>query len=312
LTAPLSGVDRATLLITLGEYTRELTLDNDGSRSIGEQAAGLTEGSETPAMLLARAKAQVLIWSCVWKKEPALATAIAESTLLLFDQVKKSAPSLEPEDLWEISFDSAELNSTLGQFDIASWQAEQAVLSAPDRNQELNSLCQLGAIYRLAGRIVESREILTRAIRLADVPAFTLVPSYYELALTESALGKAAEARAKIRRAIDILQSDPTPPSHHLPDFLRFYADISYEMDDIEEAMGSFQAASDAYPTSDPEHWGCLLWVASLQFTQGDLDSASVNAERVRQSSFATVERREEAVALLAEIEKFAHREPRC
>jgi hypothetical protein len=77
-------------------------------------------------------------------------------------------------------------------------------------------------------------------------------------------------------------------------------------MDDEEEAMRSYQAASDAYPATDPEHWGCLLWVASLQFTQGDLDSASENAERVRQSSFATLGRREEAVALLAEIAKYS------
>jgi len=147
--------------------------------------------------------------------------------------------------------------------------------------------------------LTEAREALARAVRVPDVTALALVRPYNELALTEEALGKKAEARAKVRKAIDILQSDPTLPRGYLPDLFREDGYISYELDDIEEAAKSFKAAVDSYSAADPRHWNSLMWLARCDYDLGQLEAARTSATLVKQSPVASEEDRASADWLL-------------
>jgi tetratricopeptide (TPR) repeat protein len=302
LTAPLGDVDRAIVLITLGWYINSITWDRDEPQALGEQALALTQGDEAPATLFVRAKAQALISDCAWRAEPVRARAIAESALSLFDRVLRTGSSLDPAALWESYFESARRNCGLGRFEEACKLAEQALRTASDRNQELNSLIELGAFQREAGRLEESRGTLTKAIRVPGAVPFALVRPYFELGQTEAAMGKAAEARAKLRRAIEILQSDPVLPQGYLPELLRITGDVSYDMGDIEEAARLFRAATEAYAITEWPYWTSLLWLAVCQVDLGELGPARINAERVVQSPLAADDQRKQARELLQEI----------
>jgi hypothetical protein len=144
---------------------------------------------------------------------------------------------------------------------------------------------------------------LTRAIRFPDAPEYGLTRPYYELALTERELGKIAEARAKIRRAIEIIESDPAFPRASLPQFRELYSCYSFELEDFEEAAKSYQAEADWYALADSRHWTSLLWLAHSQRELKQFAVARKNAELVKQSRFTSKEDRAGAEELLRWIE---------
>jgi TolA-binding protein len=120
--------------------------------------------------------------------------------------------------------------------------------------------------------------------------------------LTEEEMGKHAEARSKFRKILDFLRSDPSLPRANLPAMLRTLGYISYEMDDVEDAAKSFQAAADAHPAADPLHWSCLLWTARCQYDLGQTEAARANAALVKESPIASRDDRDDADALLQEL----------
>ncbi len=302
--AVVSGdVNRASLLISYGWYLFSIAGDVIEPKALGEQALALTQGDDKRETLLARAKAQGLISEFGFGTEPGRAAQLAESALSLFYQVLREDMSAEPTARWEALTDSARLECLLGRFDEALEWAQMALKSTPDKDAEGDSLTELGAIQRQARRFVEARETLSKAIRLPNAAPFLLTRTYFELSLTELALGKAAEARAKLRRAIEIIQDDAAIPKWHLPELLRLSGDISYDMADFEEAARSFRAATEAYAITEPPYWTSLLWLAYCQIELGEVQSARTNAERVSRSLAASDDERKKAIELLAETQ---------
>ena len=131
---------------------------------------------------------------------------------------------------------------------------------------------------------------------------WALVRLYSELGWTERALGKHAEARAKFRKAIEILQEHPALPRDGLPELLRFYGELSYELEDMEEAARSYQSAADQYAATDPLHWNSLLWFAYSQRALGQNAAARENANLIKRSPIASGEDRANADVLLEAI----------
>jgi len=299
LDLPFGNVERAVLLTALGWYGNAVTGGRDESRALGEQAAALTEGLDTCEALAARAKAQALVADCGWLDDPVRSEEIAASALALFDRVLEADRLPASVDRYELLFESARVNCLLRRFEEGARRCGQALQAASDKYQECNSLVELGTIYRESGRLTEAREAFTRAVRVPDVAPLALVRPYYELGLTERALGKKAEARAKVRKGIDILQSDPALPRRYLPQLFLEEGCVSYELDDIEEAAKSFKAATDSFSVADPLHWSCLLWLARCDYDLGQLEAARTSATLVKQSPVASEEDRASADWLL-------------
>jgi tetratricopeptide (TPR) repeat protein len=185
------------------------------------------------------------------------------------------------------------------RFDEAVTRCGQAKQYASDAAQRFSCLVELGAIYHAAGRLTEARKTLQEAVTWPGASPSELFRPYHELGLTESEMGKNAEARSKLRKALDILRNDPDVPRAHAPELLRTIGYISYEMDDVEEAARAFRAAADAYSAMDPVHWNCLVWAAGCQRELGQTDDARANAALVKGSPLASKDDREDADALL-------------
>jgi tetratricopeptide (TPR) repeat protein len=217
---------------------------------LGEQAVALTEGFETTESLIAGAMAQNLIVDCVWSTDSARSTEAAMSALSLFRQVTNSCATLDNKTLYDIHFAAANLNCLLGRTDEAVRQCEQAIQLAGDHAETHYCVVALGAIYRTAGRLAEAKATLAKATKSPGVAPHSLVRPYYELGLTELALGKLPEARAKVQKALEILQDDPALPRVELPDLLYSIAEISYELGDFDGAAKANQALVDFYPSS--------------------------------------------------------------
>ena len=302
LAGPLQPIDRAALLVTLGWYLTTMTHEVTEPRILAEQAITLIEGIETTEALFVRAKARSLMASCASRGDLDAAMKLASSALCILDEVLKRTASTDAIPAHEALLEAARLNCLLGRFEEAAERCAQAIRTAPDKEQELNCLIELGTILRDSGHLFEARETLNKAIGGFDAPPWALVRPYYELGLTERALGKLAEARAKIRKVIDILQSDPKLPRGYMSEGLRVTASISYGIGDFESAETSFREAVDSYPTTDPLHWNCLLWLARCQCDLGQFDIARTNAQSVEKSQVASESDREDAGWLLREI----------
>jgi tetratricopeptide (TPR) repeat protein len=205
-------------------------------------------------------------------------------------------------DLYEALLEAAQLNYLVERFDEAVARCGQAQRFASESAEELGCLVELGAIYRVAGRLTEARKVLQEAVRWPDASPFVVFRAYHELGLAESEMGKHAEARSKLRKSLDILRNSPDLPRAHAPELLRTVGYISYEMDDVEDAARSFLAAADAYPATDPLHWNCLLWNARCQYDLGQTEAARANAALVRGSPIASKDDRADAVALLKQL----------
>jgi tetratricopeptide (TPR) repeat protein len=302
LAAPMTGIARATLLTSLGWYINVTTYDVDEPLVLAERAIAATEGLATDDALLARAMATSLIASCVSRTDPAQAREFAASALLLLNPILDSGALRDSTALYEASLEAARLNYLLGRFDEAVVRCGQAQRFASDAAQGLDCLVELGTIYRGAGRLTEARKILQEAVAWPGASPFVLVRPYHELGLTEEEMGKHAEARSKFRKILDFLRSDPSLPRANLPAMLRTLGYISYEMDDVEDAAKSFQAAADAHPAADPLHWSCLLWTARCQYDLGQTEAARANAALVKESPIASRDDRDDADALLQEL----------
>jgi tetratricopeptide (TPR) repeat protein len=302
LQAPLTGVARATLLTSLGWYINATTHDVDEPLALAEQALAATEGMATDDALLARAKATSLTASCVSRTDTDRAKEIAASALLLLNPILDSGALRDSTALYEASLEAARLNSLVERFDEAATRCAQAQQLVSDAAQRQSCLIELGDIYHEAGRLTEARKTLQEAIKGPDTSPFQLLRPYYELGLTEQEMGKHAEARSKFRKILDFLRSDLSLPRANLPAMLRTLGYISYEMDDVEDAAKSFQAAADAHPAADPLHWHCLAWAARCQSDLGEIEAARANAALVKESSTASKEDRESADALLQEL----------
>jgi tetratricopeptide (TPR) repeat protein len=190
----------------------------------------------------------------------------------------------------------------LGRFDEAVARCGQAQGFASDAAEGLDCLVELGIIYRGAGRLTEARKILQAPVTWPGVSPFELLRSYDELGPTERELGKYAEARSTLRKALDILESHPALPRARVPDLLRTVGYVSFEMDDMEDAAKSFQAAADAYPATDPLHWHCLVWTARCQRELGQTEAAKRTTALGKGSPLASRDDRDDAVALLQEL----------
>jgi len=300
--APFTGVARATLLTALGLYINATTHDVDEPLALAERALAATEGLATDEALLARAMATSLIASCVSRTDTGRAQEIAAAALSLFNPILDSGALRDESALYDAFLEAAGLNYLLGRFDEAATRCGQAEQFASDTAQRQSCLIELGTIYREAGRLTEARKTLQEAVTWPDASPFELLRPYYELGLTEQEMGKYAEARSKFRKVLDFLRSDPSLPRANLPAMLRTLGYISYEMDDVEDAAKSFQAAADAHPAADPLHWHCLAWAARCQSDLGEIEAARANAALVKESPTASKEDRESADALLQEL----------
>jgi MalT-like TPR region len=290
---PFPNLPRAALLTSLGWNVIYVTNNWEESLSLGEQAVALTEGLETIESLIARAKAQNLIADCVSSTDSARATEVAMSALSLFGQVTNSCATLDNQTLYDVHFVAAHLNSLLGRTEEAVTQCAQAIQLAADDAEAHSCVVELGAIYRTAGRLAEARETFAKATKSAGVAPYSLVRPYWELGLTERALGKLPEARAKLQKAVELLQNDPAIPRVYLPELLGPIAEISYELGDFDGAAKANQALVDFCPSSDPLHWRSLLWLGQCQRDLGQLEMARINADRIAESSLAPEEDRE-------------------
>jgi tetratricopeptide (TPR) repeat protein len=220
----------------------------------------------------------------------------------ILNRVLESDSLLDGVDRYDAFLAAAHVNRLLRRFDEASRRCEEALGAASDKSERLNALYALGTIYRMAGRLTDAREVFQKAIRFGAA-SFWLVRAYYELGLMERDMGKFAEARAKIRRAIEILQSDPTLLRGQLPELFVLYGHLSYELEDTEEAVRSFQSAFNSSLENCPFHWNSLLWIARCQYDSGQLQSARKSAAQVEQSRFASDEERSIANELIHNID---------
>jgi tetratricopeptide (TPR) repeat protein len=299
---PFDNVTRATLLYALGNYVHTATGTSEEPRKLGQQALKLTQGVKTTVASIARAKAQFLVAECVYIDDSSLARQLAASALSSLDQILEEDAIPESGDRLEVLLATARLNCLLGRFDEASRRYTAAFQASRDRMEELYSLIELGTCYREAGRLNEAERVFIDAIAYKDTPPFGLIRPYYELGLIQSDLGKKAEARAKVRKAIDLLQTHPALPRHRLSDLLRSYGEISYDLEDMDEAVRSFQSAVNEYAATDPMHWNSLLWLAYAQRALGQNEDARKNAMLVKRSLAASSEDRAHADALLEAI----------
>ncbi len=269
---------------------------------MGQQAIRLTQGLETWDGLIARAKAQALLAECAWPDDGDLVEELATSARHILDHVLESDSLPDGVDRYEALLEVARVNSLLGQFDDACRRCEEALEAASDESERLYALYDLGSNYRMARRLTGAREVFQRAIGLKPT-SFWLVRAYYELGLIERDMGRLAEARGKIRKAIEILQSDPTLLRRQLPEFFLLYGHLSYELEDTEEAARSFQIAVTSSPANGRVHLDSLLWIARSQYDLGQLKNARTNAAQVEHSPFATDEERSIASELIHNID---------
>src|SRR5262249_43495876 len=245
---PLAPIDKANVLIALGWYLIELSHDAREPLELGQQAASLTNGLPSSEALVAQAEAEALIASCYSLAGSPRALEAAESALTLLRRVLDEYPNPGDKILYDVHLQSARLNCLLNRTDDAIAHCEQARELASGRMDTIACLTELGIIYRDRGRLQDAREILFRATMIPGASANDLVRPYFELGLTEQALGELPEARAKLRRAVSILQEDPALPQGHLPHLLRAIGDVSFSLQDLESASEAFRAASQAYP----------------------------------------------------------------
>lgn len=137
----------------------------NGSRNLGEalllgrQAAALTQATETPTSLLTCANAQGLIAYCISRTDREGARDSAISALALFEQVANTGTSLDDSTIYNIHFDAARLNCMLGREAEALRCCEEALKLAPDENEIVSCMSELGSIYQRQGRSTEARQI---------------------------------------------------------------------------------------------------------------------------------------------------------
>ena len=302
LLLPLTEASRAATLTLLGWYVYDATGDRKEPVSLGLMAVALTEGLESIEAVLAKAKALSLIADCTWIADPSRSTDAATLALPLFARVIENTPPGDRETRYEIQLQSAILSCLLQRTDDASIQCREALQLASNQAQRVECLTELGFIERTAGLLVDARETLTNAIHSDGVAAEALVRPYYELGITEEALGKLPEARAKFRSAVTILQDDPALPRAYLPELFRLIGAVSYELDDMEEAAVMYGLAVESYSVRDPFYWSSLSWLAYCQWNLGQLDAARANFERLVRSSAAAEDVRETANFVLRSV----------
>jgi len=298
---PFTGVARARLLTSLGWYVNAVTQDRNEPRSLAREAAALTDGIDTGDALIANAKSKTLLAECSWVDDRVRAEDAATSAIGLFERIQISGCLLEKIERYEVLLESARLHRLLGHFEQSIALCQQAIEIASNRNDQLSAQIELGTTYRNAGRLSEARQAFRTAVASAS-PPFGLVRAYFELGLVENDLGRTGEGRAKVRKAIEILESDARLPRADLPEFLRVYGYMSYDLGDLESAAGALKAAADSYPLTDPFHWSSLLWLARCQFDLGEHELARANAKLVSHSPVATDEDRADADHLLASM----------
>jgi tetratricopeptide (TPR) repeat protein len=304
---PFDDATRASLLVALGWYMYGVGGDVTELRALGERALKLTERPETIEASVARAKALYLVAECAFPDNLTLVGESAVSALSILEPLLETHELPKSSNRYELLITTAGLDELLGRFDAASQRCREAFEAASDRNQKLDSLVELGTANRLAGRLHEARKIFAEAILYRDVSPWALVRPYYELGQIEKALGMHAEARAKLREAIDILQRHPALPRGQLSELFRLSGEISYGLEDLEEAVRSFQSAVEQSADTDPLHWNSLLWLAYSQNSLGQNDSARDNASLVKYSLAAVDEDRAGAEVLLGALRSRAN-----
>ena len=298
LNSQYEPVPRATLLTTLGWYVNGVTRDRVEPRTLAEQAVAITANLESCDAVIARAKANTLLAECAWIDDRAHAEVAAAAGLGLFKRVQTDKCLNDPGASYQVLLELVHLNRLLSHFEIAVKDCQEAVDIAPNENDRVNALIELGTTFRDAGQLNEARDAFKRAITL-NAPPFGRVRPYYELGLVEWDLGKVAEGRAKVQKAIDILESDSRLPRAELPEFLRIFGSMSYDLEDFEVAARAFGQAAELYPESDALHWNSLYWLACCQGYLGRYESATTNAILVRESRLASDEDRAKANELL-------------
>jgi tetratricopeptide (TPR) repeat protein len=302
LRLPLSDLSRGTLLILMGWNLISATDDLEEALSLAEQAAALSRGLKGSRATITRAKAQTLIAYCVWKTDSTRAADAAISALSEFAQITDSCEILDSETLYEIHFEAAKLNCALGRTEEAEKRCEQALRLAHGRTEAHRCVVELGTIFFTAGRLTEARESFAKAANSLGATPYARVRPYYELGLTERALGKLPEARAKLRKALEILQEDTSLSRVFVPDILHSITEISYELGDLDGARTASLALVDLYPETNPRYWLSLQWLAKCQWDLGQLEIARTNLEQIAESSLAPEDQREHAKAVLPRL----------
>ncbi len=292
---PFPDLARAVLLTSLGWRVREITGDTAEPLLLGEQAMALTQTGETTEALIARAGAQHLFADCAWNVDSTLAIQAATDALSLFERVIGASEALPDRKLYEIYFEASRLNKLLGRGKEALEQCERALRYAQDETERVFCKIGQGTILRHDGRLEEAREIFMSATKSSGLPVHLLVHTYYELGLAERALGKLPEARAKHQSALRILQDDPALPRCYMQEseLLHSVAEISYELGDFDTAAKEYRVLVESYPSTDPLHWYCLVWVTQCQLDMRQFEAARSNAERIAASSVASEDQRE-------------------
>jgi tetratricopeptide (TPR) repeat protein len=166
---PFTDPARADISISLGWILIDGNRDLDEALLLGRQAAALTQATETTASLLTRANAQSLIAYCISMTDREGARDSAISALALFEQVANAGASLDISTIYNIHFDAARLNCVLGREAEALRCCEEALKVAPDENEIVLCMSELGSIYQRQGRLTEARRILASATTYLDV-----------------------------------------------------------------------------------------------------------------------------------------------
>src|SRR5579883_3478522 len=202
LTVPLQDTARAILLTSLAWHLYSIADETAEPIELARQAAELTEGNELCEARAAYASAKALTAEAILQADPESATSIAKTALLLLEDVLATGCPRHPVLASEALIQSARMNCLLERFGEAARRYEQALRSATDASSEFFALTGLGGTYRDDGRLSEARATLMKAVQFRDIPPHWLLAAYYELGLTEMKMGKNAEARAKLQKAL--------------------------------------------------------------------------------------------------------------
>ncbi len=238
---------------------------------------------------------------------PELALALAEHADRLCDQARDAEAlrylaraeailnlRLDKTDDARIALDLAQANYWRLRGDPRGLEHARAAaamlrLRAPSQRL-LNSLLMLGSLERMAGRLEPAASALREAIAAAPTlpggAASALPTIHLELAITESARGKAAAAEAEMRRALALAEANAGPTGYAAVVIESRLAQFLYEHDrnrDSLEVLRSSHARLDQWgesPTKDSATVPILLIEAIARRQYGHVEESLRLVER--------------------------------
>jgi tetratricopeptide (TPR) repeat protein len=235
------------------------------------------------------------------------ATKEATSALSLLGPLTENRIVVDDETLAEAHFTSAGLYRLLGEMDAASKHCHEALRLALTDRERSDYLHRLGAIYSDAGKPAEAAQTIREALKYArDYAPNAWI--YYQLGVAERALGHLVEARAKLQKALSIVDADPVwhDDCDHLIIINLPIAEISFELEDFGIAAATYQKLSCLYP-EPAAIWSCHMWLASCQIHLRQLAKARASLEKIAEAPQVSEDVRDHARKCLFLDLAFAH-----